>query len=220
MRKRTSRAVLLAVLALILLGMGSVYAEFKGNPFVLMTMRGKVMRHLEETYPSTEFTFVQAAYYMKWDSYGGIVHPASNPEMTVRVDVGRDGRCTDDFLRTRLEDEMYAVAKPLIDSVIAGAGVHVSVHPPRDLVDRDGLHFSPDMDADIFLTVRWRGEQISKQAFADQVAETIRGFSGWNIKDWSFYYTYDNYELILSSEQGEFDPSNLVDQVYLSKQKE
>lgn len=216
------RVALVLVLMVVLYGAWSFYVSFWGNPFVLMTMRGKVMEYLADTYPSTEFTFVRATFNFKFDAYGGIVRPTSDPDLSVLVYANSDGSYSDSFLRSRLEKEMHAAVLPLIEATIPGASIFPTVFPPEEVADPEGLHFSPDIDADVFLTVRWSGESISKEAFVAMAAETIQRLQdgSWNIANWLFCYSYDKVELLLSLEQGSFDLSNLLDKVTLSTIKD
>ncbi len=211
-----------ALLLMILTIAGYIYIGFWGNPFVKMTMRSKVMDYLGEAYPSTEFIFERATYNFKVGTYGGVVYPTAEPKINVHVDRAGNGEFRDNFLRARLENEMLAAVKPLIEIHIPDPNIFSTVLARNEALDPQEVHFSPNMDADIFLVVRWKGESISKEAFAGQVTATVRLLQdgNWNIDNWLFCYSYDKTELLLSLDEGQFELDSLLEQVRVNTVKD
>ncbi|HLN64234.1 MAG TPA: hypothetical protein VK464_22160 [Symbiobacteriaceae bacterium] len=197
------------LLFLLLVATGWVVVISWGNPWVRLTMSGRVSKHLSVRYPETRFTVTDTGYDFFNRRYVAHVRSETEPAVTAIVVLSPLGKDQDDYLEQKLKAEMVAQLTPVVKSVLSEATVTASVRFPDGRFS-DG----PEVKGEVKAAIRWDLSATEPKPFVEQATAVLAALrqSGLRVDECSFWGNLGDrsYALDLTEAQMAFTSEQLL----------
>lgn len=183
------KALLIAILIIgVVIGM-FIYFLFNGNPVERYKTRGKTINYLAQKYPNTKFEVEKTFFNFKDGNYGAKVKAENKMQTEFYVNFHKKQNAKDDYIENFFSQELNLKIEPKVRKIIANASTSIQIFLKEGSKYNENSEFSKDMkDLDIFLTVKWKDEKISKEIFAKECVEVVNLLKDeeFNLNDYFF----------------------------------
>lgn len=179
------RKVLIGFLVLVLAFMAWAAVGMFGNPWVRLTMKGRVAAYMAQRYPGVTFTHQRTTFDMFNQRWVVLVEAPGQPAAVIRVAFDRERlRGEDDYAEILLAGEALAKFTPVVHRALPGAVVRASAYrsTPRDQTG--------PADA-VFVSVSWDSASPDVDPFVRQVMNVLEAIrqSGLQADEYHFWCT-------------------------------
>ncbi len=202
------------LLLLLFVGMGWVAAGFWGNPWVRLTLSGRVTDYLSDRYPQTRFVVASTGYDFLNGRYVVSVTSDTKPAITAIVELYRNGKAHDDYLEQKLEVEMAGRLTPVVKSALPEATVTAKVALLDDSKYGEEVTYGPAVRGRLSVGVSWNLASTEPERFVQQATAVLAAFrqSGLRIDQCTFWGRLGDrsYALSLTHAQMAFTDEQLL----------
>jgi hypothetical protein len=168
------KIILIAFLAIVLVMGGIIYLAFNGNPIERYKTRGKAINYLAEKYPNTKFKIEKTFFNFKDGNYEAKVKAENKMGTEFYVNFYKNNNVKDNYIDKKLSQELNFVIAPKVRKIIVNANISTEIFLKEGSNYNENSDFSKEMkDLDIFLTIKWEEEKISKEIFAKECVDVV-----------------------------------------------
>lgn len=152
---------------------GWVEVPFWGNPWMRLTMSGRVADYLGDRYPETRFRLTDTGYNWLNQRYVAHVRSETEPAVAATVLLYHNGEGQDDYLEQKLKTEMVAQLLPVVQAVLPEATVRADVTLQDGRKHGEGITYGPDVIGEMMAGITWDLSSAEPQPFVEQAAAVL-----------------------------------------------
>lgn len=171
-----------------------------GNPWVRLTLKGRVLGYLAEQYPQERFAYAESTYDFLNHRYVAVMVSAAQPDLEFRVSSGTGADWQDDYLRNKREHDLRSQAEPVVQAAM-----------PEARVSATALGDGPQV---VSFSVSWELPGTTPEAFVADVRTIMDALlqGGQRADSYRFWCEIGDreYSLELTAEQARLSKEDLL----------